>query len=329
MSYHLGLSISDADTLRLLIERHLLDAGGLASFLDEADNHQDGSGSDDYASALRLFAEELLVSQTMHDDVTMARSMAFAVMTDGRVVEEASADERQSFADRGAAERLAISFGATPVQATDINQRANEQALHNESTLADEDVTRLASYYGPSDADSRVDANEGRHTCEVCDDAKSFLDVAQLPCKHAYCRVCLSTLFDLCIRDESVYPPRCCKQEIELSDKIKRLLGGRLLARFADMKREYDTKEKIYCHVPTCSTFIPTSVDTNVEGNNATCPSCLKVTCIMCKAEGHRNECAKDPAYQSLLTLAMAEQWQCCYSCYRIVELDTGCNHIM
>ncbi|KAL1614980.1 hypothetical protein SLS54_009321 [Diplodia seriata] len=53
--------------------------------------------------------------------------------------------------------------------------------------------------------------------CEACRDDRKFFDVATVPhCRHDYCRDCLDQLFRLSMTDESLFPPRCCRQPISL-----------------------------------------------------------------------------------------------------------------
>lgn len=38
-----------------------------------------------------------------------------------------------------------------------------------------------------------------------------------VPCSHVYCFECLQHLFKTSMQDETVMPPRCCRQEILVS----------------------------------------------------------------------------------------------------------------
>lgn len=59
-----------------------------------------------------------------------------------------------------------------------------------------------------------------------------------------------------------------------------------------------------------------------------TCPSCEKTTCTTCKSAAHTGDCLDDTALQQLLDTAGNEQWQRCYKCHHLVELEQGCKHI-
>lgn len=47
-----------------------------------------------------------------------------------------------------------------------------------------------------------------------------------------------------------------------------------------------------------------------------------------CKARAHTGDCLNDPATRKLIAVAQENGWQRCYSCWRMVELEIGCNHI-
>ncbi|KFX97971.1 hypothetical protein V490_02511 [Pseudogymnoascus sp. VKM F-3557] len=67
-------------------------------------------------------------------------------------------------------------------------------------------------------AASRVTGiNSIKSHCEACGDETDFVDVGRVPCRHEYCRDCLQNLFKTAITDESLFPPRCCGQQIPLN----------------------------------------------------------------------------------------------------------------
>jgi hypothetical protein len=45
-------------------------------------------------------------------------------------------------------------------------------------------------------------------TCLACSDEQDAQDLARVDCKHRYCKICLATLFELAMKDESMYPPK-------------------------------------------------------------------------------------------------------------------------
>uniref|UniRef100_A0A8H7K851 RING-type domain-containing protein n=1 Tax=Bionectria ochroleuca TaxID=29856 RepID=A0A8H7K851_BIOOC len=81
----------------------------------------------------------------------------------------------------------------------------------------------------------------------------------------------------------------------------------------------------MYCHIKTCSAFIPPS---SIQGDKAVCNRCNCSTCTRCKGLHHAGACPADPATQEFLRIAKDNGWQSCQSCHRMVELSTGCHHI-
>ncbi|KAJ5551297.1 IBR finger domain-containing protein [Penicillium sp. DV-2018c] len=162
------------------------------------------------------------------------------------------------------------------------------------------------------------------HRCIACGEDAEFVNVVRAPCRHEYCRTCLEDLFKASLTDESLFPPRCCKQPIVLS--IARIfLKSELVQQYEKKKREYETPNRTYCYSAGCSAFIDMS---NIEGEVATCSECGRTTCTSCKGRAHMGDCPNDTSMQLLLDAARENGWQRCYSCWRMVELDHGCNHM-
>ncbi|KAI5237583.1 hypothetical protein E4T42_09177 [Aureobasidium subglaciale] len=160
--------------------------------------------------------------------------------------------------------------------------------------------------------------------CETCEENKIWFTVFNARCGHRYCSECLTTLFDLCTRDEEVYPPRCYTQVIPLQ-LVRQGLSSELIEDFVKKSVEWKTKDRTYCYGTTCSAFIPPR---HIRTHTATCHECSRRTCPSCKEAAHTGDCAEDEALQQLLEAADREKWQRCYSCSRVVALSTGCNHI-
>ncbi|KAF2717308.1 hypothetical protein K431DRAFT_233493 [Polychaeton citri CBS 116435] len=162
------------------------------------------------------------------------------------------------------------------------------------------------------------------YQCHTCFGQFPPDEISTLPCNHLYCDGCLNSLFAATLKDETLYPPRCCRQPIPF-DSVRLFLNGQLAAQFANKKEELDDKDKIYCHVPTCSTYINAS---HRVCDRATCQACGERTCLVCKGSVHLGDCPKDEEVQSVLTLAREQGWQRCNACGRVVDLRIGCNHI-
>lgn len=161
-------------------------------------------------------------------------------------------------------------------------------------------------------------------TCTACQYNQPQAGTAKAPCGHEYCRACLEHLFQQSMKDETLYPPRCCKTTIPL-DGVRALLTKALATDFVNRREEMETRDRTYCHRQQCSTFIRPYT---INGNLAHCPRCRESTCTDCKGKWHYGDCPEDPELEQVLATARQEKWQRCSECKRMVELKRGCNHI-
>lgn len=160
--------------------------------------------------------------------------------------------------------------------------------------------------------------------CSVCGDYNVSDNDYPALCGHHYCGDCLSGLFSTAMRDERLYPPRCCSQHMPFDD-ARVFLDKDVETEFNHKKEELDDSRRTYCHVPTCSAYIPQS---NKRETSGECPTCHLSTCILCRGAHHTGDCPEDEAENSTLEAARQKGWQRCYTCNRMVELTIGCNHI-
>ncbi len=160
--------------------------------------------------------------------------------------------------------------------------------------------------------------------CAVCLNAEKKSNMMAAPCGDTYCGRCVDVLFDRAAEREDNFPPICCGQVITLED-AGWILSLETYGKFLEKSEEFSTIDRTYCSDPECKTFIPSYA---FENDKAKCPTCQKLTCIMCKAEAHEGECPEDPAYQSLLMAAAEAGFQQCRTCKRMIEKTGGCHHI-
>jgi hypothetical protein len=165
---------------------------------------------------------------------------------------------------------------------------------------------------------------EHRFCCSVCRTKFQAYKIVRLGCKHIYCTECLKRLFLLSVKDEALFPPRCCRQEIPL-ERVAAALLPEEMESFQAAKIEYSVKDRTYCSNSDCARFIPPS---QIVADRATCANCDEETCAYCKGEFHDGECPEDRAMQATLALAEEEGWRRCHSCRAMVELTYGCNHM-
>ena len=160
--------------------------------------------------------------------------------------------------------------------------------------------------------------------CTACGNNSLCTKSFKAPCSHIYCITCLSTLFEQAITDESLFPPRCCRQQIPLAS-VKVHLDEALYTKLEVKSVEFSATNGVYCFDPFCSTFI-TSADLGLD--QAKCGHCNKVTCTICKGVAHGGNCPEDTNTQAVLGIARQEGRQRCEGCHRVIELGIGCNHM-
>ncbi|KAF4537569.1 Zinc finger RING/FYVE/PHD-type protein [Lasiodiplodia theobromae] len=320
----------------------------------------DDSTADDAAYALRLHQQDLEASMVILEDRKMCQSIARAVQDDQHILAREAEAEAVAVRDR----RLAHQMDGQPNAAATAAGSAGgigfpgfrpsgegEEEMSDRAIADCENLAKLTALY-MSEADGAAMLSSGlffddddepkgesssraakrqrtaaaiERRCEACRDDKKFFDVATVPhCRHDYCRDCLDQLFRLSMTDESLFPPRCCRQPISLDD-VRMFLSTETAREFQRKKPELETPNKTYCHVQSCSAWIPPQSITDEVG---VCPRCRLQTCTICKGSTHVGDCPWDEATQQLLQTADGSGWQRCYKCRRVVELHTGCNHI-
>ncbi|KAI0020947.1 hypothetical protein F4780DRAFT_790655 [Xylariomycetidae sp. FL0641] len=168
------------------------------------------------------------------------------------------------------------------------------------------------------------DAIEASRTCVSCTGQIRVSQLIQTPCQHDYCHQCLLQLIRLSFTDTTLFPPRCCRRDIPLSEH-QHVLGRELFDQFQAKALEHSTINPTYCHNAMCAVFLP---PVYYESDIAMCFDCGSVTCSKCKGKAHPGACPQDAATKQVVEMARQEGWQRCYKCSGMVELKTGCNHI-
>lgn len=134
----------------------------------------------------------------------------------------------------------------------------------------------------------------------------------------------MQELFRSSYVDESLFPPRCCRQEIPIDlQGINLFLPKSLRDRYQERLIEHNTTDRTYCATPNCSKFIPPS---NIISNLARCADCHRSTCTRCKRGHHNGACRVDRGLEQALELAAQEGWRRCNGCQNMVELAHGCS---
>lgn len=128
-------------------------------------------------------------------------------------------------------------------------------------------------------------------------------------------------MFEMAIKDESAYPPKCCGSRILLK-AVRRKLPTAILRQFQQRQVEMSTKDKTYCHA--CLTFVAPQ---SVHNERAICQQCRSSTCTRCKEEWHFGRCTQglDPTF---VAYVRSHDLKRCPNCGRLIARDGGCKHI-
>lgn len=166
-----------------------------------------------------------------------------------------------------------------------------------------------------------------RQDCVACLHNFPAHEMVALPCEHKYCTDCLKRLFINATKDESIYPPRCCREEIPL-ELVGAFMSAKELQTFQEASVEFMTTNRVYCSNRSCGKFVPeTRIDRTSD--RVECGHCGRSTCVHCKGVPHAGECLEDPGMKETFELAKERGWQQCKGCSSIVELTVGCYHMV
>ncbi|KAI6126685.1 hypothetical protein F5141DRAFT_1248096, partial [Pisolithus sp. B1] len=142
---------------------------------------------------------------------------------------------------------------------------------------------------------------------------------------------CITDLFQSSTRDESLYPPRCCRQNIPFS-QVQPHFSRDLVTQFQEKSRELGTLNRVYCARQTCSRFLGPLTETlfGVTVYDCSAPNCGTRTCASCRGQydGWTHTCRRDQGAEHVLNLGHTEGWSRCPGCSQLIELGMGCYHM-
>ncbi|KAI9749161.1 MAG: hypothetical protein M1815_002718 [Lichina confinis] len=326
------LTAIDGDTAELIISLQREDVEAMLAASTGKGKSKEGVFSDAEAS-MRLYLEDVRMIEQQLADRRMGRSIAQAIGADAPLVQSVRIEERQAQRDR----EMALLLGGSRMEPMPP-WSANDEIGGEDQQSIDEMVARFGQLNnlarlepnkttaGPSSS-RRVEnkrAPADVSACVACNEEQRKVDLAEAPCSHVYCQDCFQQLLEAAMVDESLFPPRCCRQQFPTS-MISAFVPKALMERLNQRRIELSTPNRTYCAEPSCSTFIPSE---SVQDERACCPRCSTKTCTTCKQLAHEGDCPNDESLRSLLQVAEEAGWQRCNQCKRMVELDVGCNHI-
>ncbi|KAF5367261.1 hypothetical protein D9757_011683 [Collybiopsis confluens] len=135
--------------------------------------------------------------------------------------------------------------------------------------------------------------------CVICEDDFRVAQTLQAPCEHHYCINCLRELVQACLRDEALFPLRCCQQSLP-DDQVLQRLSATLRAELEAKSIEFSTLpiQRVYCSNPPCSRF-PGSSDQESTSRQGTA-SRTSIYCFdcfnkLCKQRAHPPSSSSSP----------------------------------
>ncbi|KAJ2999212.1 hypothetical protein NUW58_g67 [Xylaria curta] len=285
--------------------------------------------------AFNLFIEELRQAESFAADVRMTRSIQNAIQLDGEEILQAQNEEQVATDDHNLSVSLsnggsdALEPRSTPKPSTHDDELIDKMAciyITRVEDIESDDDTAMTSHPESSAwaASRKVKKTLQRRLCDACGEQKHFAELSRTPCQHEYCRRCLSRLFQDAMVDESLFPPRCCRQPIPL-DRSQLFLDADVVRQFRQKAIGFSTPNRTYCRNTDCAAFIPPN---NCSSTTASCNQCHSRTCTTCKDAFHDGDCPNDEQLQRVLHLAREQGWQRCQNCWGMVELNTGCDHM-
>lgn len=204
--------------------------------------------------------------------------------------------------------------------------------LHDEELRASEDEQghsdgeEWETNYSSAGEIPQLEPSEPEYECTVCMTSYPMLETVMLSCTDIWCKECIVRIFEEATTNEGVWPPKCCRVDIPITS-VFHFLSTEIRNNFFEKSAEWSVKDRTYCFLPQCSTFIEPY---RIIGRYARCVRCGHKTCAECKECYHTNmPCPKLDADNAMARqVATANGWKQCPSCKRLVELSYGCNHM-
>lgn len=322
----------DDETAELIIALQLQDVEDVKS--KSKGKGREGEKLSDAELAIQFQRDEYEQAKASLCDRRIANSIHKAVLDDGAKIVVLASEENNATEDRELAQRLSGQNPQTSPELNDLTTDADALVRFRDFNGVDDSVDDRATTVDGSELDEPESSSwaptRGAIKSEMedqqCISCQETIAVVKVSCQHLYCRDCIRHLFADATVDESLFPPRCCRQPIPVS-LVYHFLDSRLAIHFEEKAIEYETPNRTYCSNITCATFIEPG---RIHGSIGTCPrpGCGRQTCVLCKRESHTGDCPSDDPFSDTMRLAQEQGWQRCQRCQNLVELGIGCNHI-
>ncbi|TVY20532.1 ATP-dependent RNA helicase DEAH12-like protein [Lachnellula arida] len=295
----------------------------------------------DFALAFDDFEVELKKAIVLIEDLKFAHSIAKAVDSDAMAIEESRAEETQSVQDRDFALSLNEDENLPSQDVTDLPGmsslgtesiewdyvlRATEAStfsIESSSTVAGT-VAGPSSHYTLLQRAVLEQLPQLKVECIVCGESVHPHFTVHLVCGDVYCKPCLKSFFLRVAKDETLFPPKCHRQPIDIST-IETDFSVEELTAYRSAELEFTSTDRVYCGNPECAKFIPIP---QRALDYASCEACSARTCMHCKALAHDGGCPADEARQNLIAFADEQGWKPCFGCGEMVFRYEGCDHM-
>ncbi|KAJ5481856.1 hypothetical protein N7475_000668 [Penicillium sp. IBT 31633x] len=318
--------MEDDQTKAVILQLLLED---LDSLEDKQKGKQVAGKHTDLELALKCMKEVIQTTKTSIEDQILALSTSVAIATDQKILAALQQDERIANQDHQFA--LALHNG-TRCDVT--NDAVNNEPPQNDSeyavSMAMGDLMErmtLSDTVSNGEGSSRVRPSRTNNFMKECASCLEKFESTMFksPCGHEFCRDCTKEMFLGAIKDEELYPPRCCGNIVPPGIALK-VLSYEELQSFSERALEWTAKDRLYCADSTCSKFIPPFA---IKDQHGTCPECHQETHLSCRSLAHPGvDCPMDGNLHVVLEMAATENWKRCFNCRTMVELHHGCNHI-
>ncbi|KAF8137116.1 hypothetical protein EV363DRAFT_1316693 [Boletus edulis] len=191
--------------------------------------------------------------------------------------------------------------------------------------------SKLSFKPGPTNTSTSLVICPTGHNCVVCQEPIYGKEI-RAPCGHYYDIACVTKLFQCAARDETLFPPRCCRQNIPIT-QVQPHFSPELVTIFQQKRVEFSTLKRVYCSSPTCSRFLGPHSDG--ISKVYTCPGCARQTCAKCRGKhsfswmlAWMHACRPDASTSRVLEVGRTAGWARCPGCSHMIERRQGCNHM-
>lgn len=107
-------------------------------------------------------------------------------------------------------------------------------------------------------------------------------------CGHAYDPKCVVNMVEAATKNENLFPPRCCGQEIPKRAIVPLLPNDTRLKYDAAVKEfAIDRRERVYCNRKGCSRFLSRATTEDEPTSSIFCKICSARTCSRCGGRAH------------------------------------------